>query len=78
MKAKLTVLALLVSSAVMANDIVPAAKQSGAVFLNDATLHTVSNGVLENRSMKSAMEAAVPVHSTENGRRCPRASSGIA
>lgn len=47
MKTKLTVLALLVSSAAMANDIVPATKQSGAVFLNDGTLHTVSNGVIE-------------------------------
>lgn len=36
---------------VLATSPVPAAAQQGAVLLNDATLHTVSNGVLENTDL---------------------------
>lgn len=48
MKFQVSALALLVSSAAMANDIVPAVKQQQAVFLNDGVIHTVTNGVISN------------------------------
>lgn len=40
-----------ISASALANSIVPAQTQKAAVLLNDATLHTVSNGVLESTDL---------------------------
>jgi len=40
-----------ISASALANTIVPAQTQKAAVLLNDATLHTVSNGVLESTDL---------------------------
>jgi len=40
-----------ISAPALANSIVPADTQKAAVLLNDATLHTVSNGVLESTDL---------------------------
>jgi imidazolonepropionase-like amidohydrolase len=54
MKFQKSVFALLMAAAALpaiANDIVPGAKQSGPILLKGGTLHTVSQGVLENSDL---------------------------
>lgn len=49
-----SLISLLIAAAVspaMANDIVPGAKQTAAILLTDATIHTASSAVLENADL---------------------------
>lgn len=46
-KSRIALALMLVSMGLQANDMVPGKAQSQPIFLNDATVHTVSHGVLE-------------------------------